>query len=219
MSDFNKYRQVMIQQQLLARDIKDPRIIAAFSKVPRHNFIGEEFWAGAYEDHPLPIGANQTISQPYMAALMVQSLGLRGNERILEIGTGSGYQTAILAELCAEVYSIERIRELADHAKENLDKIGYRNIKIKCADGAQGWKEFAPFDGIIVSAASLNVPQELIAQLNINGRLVIPIGGSFSQVLTVLRKEKDKILKEEICSCIFVPLISEEIGKDSHNEG
>ncbi|MCX5657117.1 MAG: protein-L-isoaspartate(D-aspartate) O-methyltransferase, partial [Candidatus Omnitrophica bacterium] len=167
-----------------------------------------------YEDHPLPIGEGQTISQPYMVALMTERLGIKGEERVLEIGTGSGYQTAVLAELAKEVYSVERLPSLAERARIILDGLGYKNINIKCSDGSLGWEDFSPYDCIVVTAASPDIPQPLISQLKEGGILVIPLGESHFQVLSVVHKFKERIEIEQICSCVFVPLIGECGWKD-----
>ncbi|MCM8771321.1 MAG: protein-L-isoaspartate(D-aspartate) O-methyltransferase [Candidatus Omnitrophica bacterium] len=197
----------MVKEQLLGRDINDERVLAAFQKVPRHLFVPEDFQKNAYEDYPLPIGEGQTISQPYMVALMTQLLCLSGEEKVLEIGTGSGYQAAILAELSKEVYTIERFETLANNAKKVLLKLGYANVNVRVGDGTQGWPEEAPFDRIIVTAASPHIPHPLIEQLKDPGLLVIPLGEAFSQILTVVYKDKAKIRQEEICGCVFVPLV------------
>lgn len=204
---FFSLREEMVMNQIVARGIKDARVIKAFLKVPRHKFVSEKDILEAYDDHPLPIGEGQTISQPYMVALMSECLKLKGGEKVLEIGTGSGYQAAILAELANEVYSIERFPSLAERAKLILESLGYENVRIKVGDGTLGWEEFSPYDGIIVTACSPEIPPPLITQLKDKGRLVIPLGESFSQVLTVVEKFKDKLKKEEICGCVFVPLI------------
>ncbi|MGE4357496.1 MAG: protein-L-isoaspartate(D-aspartate) O-methyltransferase [Candidatus Omnitrophota bacterium] len=213
---FFSLRQKMVNDQLLSRGIKDKRVIEAFLKVPRHKFVSENNITEAYDDHPLPIGEGQTISQPYMVALMTECLDLKGEEKVLEIGTGSGYQTAILAELALEVYSIERFSSLAEKARLALTDLGYKNIKIKIGDGTLGWEEFAPYDRIIVTAGAPEIPPPLILQLKENGRLVIPLGDSFSQVLTVIEKIGNRIKKEEICGCVFVPLVG-RYGWDKEN--
>jgi len=196
----------MVSEQLRARDITDEKVLAAFLKIPRHEFVPEEFQKNAYADYPLPIEEEQTISQPYIVALMTQLLSLTGKEKVLEIGTGSGYQTAILSELADKVYSVERFEKLAANAKAVLAKLGYTNIKIKTGDGTMGWLEEAPFDRIIVTAAGSKIPEPLIEQLKDSGILVIPLGETFNQVLTVAYKNKDKITLEKKCGCVFVPL-------------
>lgn len=200
----------MISRQLAGRGIADRRVLEAFRFVPRHEFVPARLSGEAYADYPLPIGEGQTISQPYMVALMTQLLRLKGNERVLEVGTGSGYQTAILAVLSSEVYSIERLEPLAQKAKNTLDRLGYKNIKIKAGDGTLGWEEHAPYDGIIVTAAAPDIPHSLVKQLKDSARMVIPIGGAFSQVLTVIEKKGLKIDASEIAGCVFVPLIGKE---------
>lgn len=212
-------RNRMVQEQLIPRGIYDERVLNVFRKIPRHNFVPNESLENAYGDYPLPVGEGQTISQPYMVALMTQCLELKGNEKVLEIGTGSGYQSAILAELVKEVYSVERIASLAQRAKIILDDLGYTNIKIKVGDGTEGWDEFAPYDGIIVTAGAPFVPSPLLEQLAEGGIMAIPIGNAFSQVLTVVKKEKGRITQEEICGCVFVPLIGKFAWKTSYKGG
>jgi protein-L-isoaspartate(D-aspartate) O-methyltransferase len=204
--NFAALRSKMVQEQLLNRGIKDPRILSAFSKVPRHKFVPLRYLDSAYEDFPLPIGEEQTISQPYIVALMTECLGLKPDDSILEIGTGSGYQAAILAELTGRVFSIERIGKLAQKAKVCLEDLGYRNIRFKTGDGTGGWPEYAPFNKITITAAAPAIPQPLIEQLSDQGRLVMPVGGRFSQTLTQIIKNKNKIQKQQICGCVFVPL-------------
>ena len=205
--DFDVIRTEMIETQIIQRGIIDPKVIKAMLKIPRHLFVSEEYLSEAYDDHSLPIGEGQTISQPYMVALMTELLCLTSTEKVLEIGTGSGYQTALLAELSKEVYTVERIKGLIDYAKKVLESLNYQNIFYKFGDGTEGWKEVATYDRIIVTAASANVPEPLIEQLNIDGKVVIPIGDKFSQVLTVIEKKDSKVTKKEICGCVFVPLI------------
>ncbi len=205
----------MVREQIEARGINNPRVLAALRKVPRHKFVPEKRMDSAYEDSPLPIGAGQTISQPYMVAMMSECLGLSGEEIILEIGTGSGYQTAVLAELAGSVYSLERVGALAKRARETLKKLGYQNVRIEVADGSCGWGEFAPYDGIIVTAAAAAIPQILIEQLKEGGNLVIPVGETFNQTLTLASKQRGKIQVKEICGCIFVPLL----GKHGKRKG
>ena len=210
MMDYGVMRDRMVEEQIIPRGIKEPRVLAAFRKVPRHEFVPEAFRDNAYADHPLPIGANQTISQPYMVALMTECLGLKGSERVLEIGTGSGYQTAILAEIAADIYSIERYPNLAESAGQRLARLGYTNCHVTAGDGTLGWKEHAPYDGIVVTAGAPKIPEDLIAQLADGGALVIPVGGQWSQVLTAARKTGSSITLAEICDCVFVPLIGKE---------
>jgi protein-L-isoaspartate(D-aspartate) O-methyltransferase len=207
---YNKQRQAMVKDQLVDRGLADDRALDAMRKVPRHRFVPLESQADSYFDGPLPIGYGQTISQPYMVALMVQALELNGKEKVLEIGTGSGYQTAILAELCARVVSIERVRELAVQARQLLSDLQYDNITVIEADGTLGYQEEAPFDGIIVSAASPGVPDNLVRQLAENGRLVIPTGSRSIQELQVITKQKGKVKTRHVCGCMFVPLIGKE---------
>lgn len=211
---FNEYtakRQKMVETQLLPRGIRDQRVIAAMRKVPRHLFLDEALWPEAYEDHPVPIGEKQTISQPFIVALMTEALKLTGKERILEVGTGSGYQAAILAELAERVYSIERLPNIAKRARRILDDLKYSNIIITVGDGTLGWKEHSPYDGIIVTAASPYPPQALLDQLKVGGRLIIPIGDEFTQDLTLYVREGEKdYSKESYGGCRFVKLIGEQ---------
>jgi len=202
-------RKRMVTEQLLSRGISDKAVLDVFSKVERDRFIPEELKVSAYADYPVPIGEGQTISQPFIVALMTESLGLRGTERVLEIGSGSGYQTAVLAELAGEVYSIERFDGLGGRAKRVLDELGYKNIKIKIGDGTLGWPQEAPFDRIIVTAASPKIPPPLFDQLKEGGRLILPLGESFSQVLTLVGKVDGKLNSKDICGCVFVPLVGE----------
>ncbi len=199
----------MVETQIKSRGIRDKRVIEAFLKVPRHLFLPSELWEEAYNDYPLPIGEGQTISQPYMVALMTELLMLEGEERVLEIGTGSGYQTAILAELAQEVYTVERIPSLLKRAEETLKGMGYSNIKFKVGDGTRGWEEFAPYDAIVVTAASPDIPSPFLEQLNLGGRLVLPVGSRYSQDLIRVIKTKRGLRKENMGGCVFVPLIGE----------
>jgi protein-L-isoaspartate(D-aspartate) O-methyltransferase len=200
-------RERMVAQQIQARGVFDPRVLAAMRKVPRHLFIPQHLWDQAYNDYPLPIGEDQTISQPYIVALMTEILEVKETDRILELGTGSGYQAAILAELAAAVFSIDRVESLADQARNLLGQMGYRNIKIKVGDGTLGWAEKMPFDGIIVTAGAPKVPRPLLEQLALGGRLVIPVGDMWSQTLTCVRKTKDGLRFEYHGGCRFVRLI------------
>lgn len=200
----------MVEQQLISRGIGDAGVLEAFRKVPRHLFLDEALWPQAYEDHPLPIGEKQTISQPYIVALMTESLHLTGKERVLEIGTGSGYQAAILCELAEEVYSVERIPSLAKRARKVLDSLKYSNIIIRIGDGTNGLKEYSPYYGIITTAAAPEAPDPLLRQLEINGKLIIPIGDEYSQDLRVYVKEAEDTYREEsLGGCRFVKLIGE----------
>jgi protein-L-isoaspartate(D-aspartate) O-methyltransferase len=207
MIDFPKARLKMVEEQITSRGIKDAKLITAMKKIPRHLFVEEALQNQAYSDHPLPIGEKQTISQPYMVALMTEAMLLTGKEKVLEIGTGSGYQTAILAELSEKVFSIERIRPLAIRARKLLYELGYFNVEIKIFDGTFGWMEESPFDAIIVTAGSPDIPQPLIDQLAIGGRLVIPAGDAFVQDLFRVTKTEEGIKKEDLGGCRFVKLI------------
>ena len=207
MIDFSKARLKMVEEQLIARGIKDPRVIAAMKKVPRHLFLEEALQSQAYSDHPLPIGEKQTISQPYMVALMTEALQLKGNEKVLEIGSGSGYQAAVLAELAEKVFSVERIRSLAIRARNLLISLGYFNVEIKIFDGTYGWEEMGPYGAIIVTAGAPDIPQPLIDQLAVGGRLVIPVGDASVQDLFRVTRTEEGIKKEDLGGCRFVKLI------------
>jgi len=207
MIDFPKARLKMVEEQIVERGMKDDKLIAAMKKIPRHLFVEEALQNQAYSDHPLPIGEKQTISQPYMVALMTEALLLTGKEKVLEIGTGSGYQTAILAELSEKVFSVERIRSLAIRARKLLYELGYFNLEIKIFDGTFGWIEESPFDAIMVTAGSPDIPQPLIDQLSIGGRLVIPVGDALVQDLFRVTKIEEGVKKEDLGGCRFVKLI------------
>ena len=207
--DWEFERLQMVEGQLKSRGISDERVLKAMSKVPRHHFVPRDRAGSAYADGPIPIGKGQTVSQPYMVGIMTQCLRLKGDEKVLEIGTGSGYQSAILMELVKKLYTIERIPDLAEMAKKKLLESGYDRFDIKVADGTKGWPEEAPFDGIIVTAGAPKVPETLVGQLNEGGRLVIPVGSRFSQKLCTCVKKMDKCVKEEDIMCVFVPLIGE----------
>ncbi len=207
MIDFPKARLKMVEEQIVSRGIKDDKLIGAMKKIPRHLFVEEALQNQAYSDHPLPIGEKQTISQPYMVALMTEALLLTGTEKVLEIGTGSGYQTAILAELSEKVFSVERIRSLAIRARKLLYELGYFNVEIKIFDGTFGWTEESPFDAIMVTAGSPDIPQPLIDQLSIGGRLVIPVGDALVQDLFRVTKTEQGVRKEDLGGCRFVKLI------------
>ena len=205
--DYKRLREGMVKDQLIARGISDERVLAAFYKVEREKFVPSDLREDAYGDFPLSIGEGQTISQPYMVALMTQSLELKGCERVLEIGTGSGYQTAILAELSEGVYSVERIKSLAQKAESLLKKLGYSKVKIFVSDGTRGWEEFSPYDRILVTAGAKQVPQPLVNQLKDEGIMVIPVGSIYSQELRVIRKKKGRVRSISVERCVFVPLI------------
>lgn len=190
--------------------IHDERVLAALRRVPRHRFVPSHLFPYAYEDRPLPIGRDQTISQPYIVALSTEALALTPTDRVLEVGTGSGYQTAVLAELAAAVYTVERIPELSVSAQEKLVALGYASIVFSVRDGTKGWPEEAPFDAILVTAAAPRVPPALLLQLAPGGRLVIPVGGRVSQELTLIREERGRFVHRRLCPCTFVPLIGEE---------
>jgi protein-L-isoaspartate(D-aspartate) O-methyltransferase len=206
---FRELRLQMVEAQLRARGIYDARVLDAMARIPRHEFAPERYRSQAYEDHPLPIGEEQTISQPYIVALMLQALAISPNDSVLEIGTGSGYVTALLAELASRVMSIERHRSLADSAAALLSRMGFRNIQIVTGDGSRGFPQSAPYDVIIVSAAAPELPRELVAQLAEGGRMIVPVGIEDSQQLQFIemRDGKSNLSLRELCR--FVPLIAE----------
>jgi len=208
-------RELMVSEQLQNRDIKDPRVLEAMRKVPRHQFVPGDLIGEAYEDNPLPIMMGQTISQPYIVGYMTQALQLRGDERVLEIGTGSGYQAAVLAELASEVYTIEILPDLAAHARSALNALGYANIRTRVGDGYAGWPEAAPFDRIIVTAAPDHVPQPLIEQLRVGGKMIIPVG-SGEQELVLIEKGERGTSRRSTIPVRFVPMTGEaqRIRKD-----
>jgi len=204
----------MVRSQLAERGIRDERVLAAMGAVPRHEFVPESLRQDAYEDHPLPIGDGQTISQPYIVAAMLEHLALQASDRVLEVGTGSGYVTALLSELCAEVFSVERYPSLANSAESILRRLGFRNVKIKVGDGSMGWSEHAPFDAILVSAATAEVPPALIEQLKEGGRLIIPVGSATSQELWLIRKFDGQPETRVLEGCRFVPLVEGEVRRE-----
>ena len=208
--DFRAMREKMVESQIKARGVKDPRVLAALFKVERHRFVPEKYLDSAYSDQPLLIGEGQTISQPYVVALMTELLELKGNEQVLEIGTGSGYQAAILAELAKEVYTIEIIEPLAARAKEKLSELGYQNVKVKAGDGYLGWPEAAPFDAIIVTAAPDHIPNPLIEQLKEGGRMVVPVG-THTQELKKIIKRFGKTETIDVIPVLFVPMTGEGV--------
>ena len=185
---YKKERTRMVQEQIIRRGVKNPRVIEAILKVPRHRFVPVELRPNAYDDDPLPIGCGQTISQPYIVAYMTEVLDLKGNEKVLEVGTGSGYQAAVLAEVAREVYTIEILKPLADQAKKILDELGYKNIHFSCGDGYQGWPAEAPFDAIIVTAAPSEIPESLVRQLKDQGRMILPVGDLLQELVLITRK-------------------------------
>ncbi|MFH0814038.1 MAG: protein-L-isoaspartate(D-aspartate) O-methyltransferase [Pseudomonadota bacterium] len=207
---FAKERQRMVKEDLAGRDITDPKILKVMEKVPRHLFVEKKLWRHAYADHPLPIGEGQTISQPYIVALMTQALAIKPGQKVLEIGTGSGYQAAVLSELTDKVYTIEIRKGLADKAAKTLKGLGYTSIKVKYGDGYFGWEENAPFDAIIITCAANHIPPPLLNQLNIGGKLIIPLGSTtYSQTLTLITKKEDGEEVTHITGVAFVPMVGE----------
>jgi len=209
-ADLAAQRQGMVEQQLKRRGIKDERVLAAMAKVPREEFIPADARPSAYEDGPLPIGYDQTISQPYVVAFMTEQLRPKQSDHVLEIGSGSGYQAAILGELVAEVYTIEIVEPLAKSAEATLQRLGYNNVHIKAGDGYKGWPEEAPFDAIIVTCAPEKVPQPLVDQLNDRGRMVIPVGERFAQQLYLLEKKNGQLKESVTLPVRFVPMLREQ---------
>jgi len=207
-------RQQMVEDQIRKRSIEDSKVLHAMSIVPRHLFVPETYRAQAYDDYPLPIGSNQTISQPYIVALMTSLLDLKGGESVLEIGTGSGYQAAVLAQIAAHVYTVEILEPLADRARKTLADLGYGNVEVKVGDGWGGWPEHAPYDGILVTAAPPRVPEPLLQQLKVGGHLVVPVG-SFFQDLVVYTRTADGFEKRNVIPVRFVPMTG-EAQKDGH---
>lgn len=207
---FEIQRKDMVKYQIRSRGVKDSRVLQVMSEIPREIFVPDSLKDEAYADKPLPIGKGQTISQPYIVALMTELLKLKGNEKVLEIGTGSGYQAAILAKLAKEVYTIDRIPELVENAQKHIKELNIKNVIFKVGDGTLGLPEFAPFDRIIVTAAAPKVPQALKDQLADRGIMVIPVGSHYFQTLKVIKKQKEKIIEEDSIDCVFVPLIGEQ---------
>jgi protein-L-isoaspartate(D-aspartate) O-methyltransferase len=204
--EYERERRIMTDSQIRARGVRDPRILAAMARVPRHLFVPENLRASAYADEPLPIGEGQTISQPYIVAFMTETLRLDGAEKVLEIGTGSGYQTAVLAELVRDVYTVEIVEKLSVRAKGILEGLGYGNIHYREGDGSQGWPEAAPFDAIIVTAAAASLPPALGEQLAVGGRMIVPVGTDL-QELVLVRRDKKGLDQERLLAVRFVPLV------------
>ncbi|MCK4591190.1 MAG: protein-L-isoaspartate(D-aspartate) O-methyltransferase [Candidatus Latescibacteria bacterium] len=214
MDDYASLRKEMVVIQLEGRDIVDPKVLQAMRTVPRHRFVDRSLRLQAYDDRPLPIGQGQTISQPYMVALMTQCLELSGDERVLEIGTGSGYQAAILAEIVREVFTVERIPELFQRTENLLKDLDYQNIRFEVGDGTLGWEEFSPYDRILVTAGAPDIPVNLLEQLNNPGKMAIPMGGAYYQDLMLVEKKGEKVKKRHVCGCTFVPLVGEQGWKE-----
>jgi protein-L-isoaspartate(D-aspartate) O-methyltransferase len=212
---FQAQREQMVRAQLEERGIRDPRVLVAMREVPRHEFVPEALQADAYEDHPLPIDSGQTISQPYIVAVMLEHLGLQATDRVLEVGTGSGYVTAVLSRMCAEVYSIERHAQLAGSAEHTLKRLGCSNVMIAVGDGSQGWHEYAPYDAILISAATSEMPPALFAQLREGGRMIVPVGSFLSQELQLIRKVGGQVETELLEGCRFVPLVEGQVDSGS----
>ncbi len=207
----------MVEHQIKARGTKSDLVLEAMRKVPRHLFVPAESLESAYSDRPLPIGHGQTISQPYMVAVMTEALDLEGSQKVLEVGTGSGYQAAVLAEIAGHVVTTERVPELAEEARRKLRDLGYANIEVIVADGSAGFREQAPYDGIIVTAGAPEIPRVLVDQLADGGRLVIPVGNNYQQTLTRLTRRGEEHTTERLEGCVFVPLIG-EYGWAEHEE-
>jgi len=211
---YERKREEMVRSQIEARGIRDPRVLSAFRVVPRHLFVSEALRDQAYGDYPLPIGEQQTISQPYIVAEMTQALELKADDRVLEIGTGSGYQAAILAQIVYRVYTIERKRSLYMQTRNLFDKLNYHNIVTKYADGTKGWQEESPFDAIVVTAGAPEIPEVLINQLTKGGRLVVPVGNQHTQELIRIYRNKEKIEQTNLGGCRFVKLVGEHGWKE-----
>ncbi len=217
--DFDVLRAQMVDRQLISRGIRDRRVLDAFRAVPRELFVPDELREFAYEDSALPISCGQTISQPYIVALTIESMNLRGGERVLEIGTGTGYAAAVLCQIAEKVYSVERIPSLAESARDRLSRLGYQNVLVSCADGTLGWPEYAPYDAIAASAGGPRIPRALSSQLAPGGHLVIPIGlESSSQVLVRVTRDGDQFRQEPLADVLFVPLVGVEGWEDGELE-
>ena len=212
-ADFPAQRERMVEEQIVMRGVVEESVLAAMRKVPREEFVPEELRAATYDDRPLPIGYDQTISQPFIVAFMTQQLRPQSGDRVLEIGTGSGYQAAILAELVAEVYSVEIIEPLAKTAETTLQRLGYKNVHVKAGDGYKGWPEHAPFDCVIVTCAPDHVPKPLVEQLKEGGRMIIPVGSLGEQDLYLLEKENGELRQRAVSPVRFVPMTGEAAGQ------
>ncbi len=210
--DYARRREQMVDRQIAGRDVKDARVLDAMRRVPRHKFVPQEYVPYAYDDSPLPIGQGQTISQPYIVGYMTEQLQVGPKSKVLEIGTGSGYQAAVLAELGAEVYTIEIVSELAARAQKTLQELGYENVHVRAGDGYRGWPEAAPFDRIIVTAAPDHIPQPLIDQLALGGRMVIPVGDYYQQ-MTIVTKTPQGVAQQRTIDVVFVPMTGEALKK------
>jgi protein-L-isoaspartate(D-aspartate) O-methyltransferase len=208
-NDFQTARKRMVERQIARRGISSPRVLEAFQEIPRHLFVPKNQRLFAYQDSPLPIGKGQTISQPYIVAYMTQHLELEGSERVLEIGTGSGYQAAILGYLAAEIHTVERHQSLAEGASKLLKELGFDNVQVHVSDGTNGLPEFAPYDAVMVTAAAPDVPLPLLDQLNEGGRMIMPVGGRIGQVLVLYQKREGKIIQKKLAPVAFVPLIGD----------
>jgi len=206
---FAGVRQKMVAEQIRARGVTDPAVLAAVAAVPRHLFVPGGERGGAYDDRPLPIGSGQTISQPYIVALMTSLLEIRPGDRVLEVGTGSGYQAAVLSRLAGEVYSVEILKPLAERARRTLAGLGYRNVHLRVGDGYEGWPDAAPFDGIIVTAAPAQIPKPLLRQLKVGGKLVIPVGGTFQDLVVLTRRQDGGFDRSNVLPVRFVPMTGE----------
>jgi protein-L-isoaspartate(D-aspartate) O-methyltransferase len=207
--EFVVERERMVKEQVAMRGVTDERVLRAMRKVPREQFVPEQMGGQSYSDGPLPIGYGQTISQPFVVAFMTEKLGLRPTDRVLEIGTGSGYQAAILAELAAKIYTIEIVEPLGKRAAQTLQRLGYKNVQVKIGDGYQGWPEYAPFDAVIVTCAPDHVPQPLVEQTREGGRIVIPVGPAGDQTLYLLEKKNGRLEQRNVLPVSFVPMTGE----------
>jgi protein-L-isoaspartate(D-aspartate) O-methyltransferase len=204
---------MMVANQIRSRGVADRRVLDAFARVPRHQFVSESFRHQAYDDHPLPIGRGQTISQPYIVAAMTEALQVEEGHTVLEIGTGSGYQAAILSELCGTVYSVEIVAELSREARLVLNRLGYRNVRLRAGNGREGWPEFAPYDRIMVTAGAETMPHVLLEQLKDGGRIVVPVGKGGCQTLTLGVKHGERLVQRALMECVFVPFVRGEAAR------